>query len=68
MLFKNKKGELIEAKNNYEANILMSNKDYTPFENEEKSQSIVINEEKIEENHNETEKVVKKSSKKKDGE
>ena len=71
MLFKRKDGGIVEAKNNYEASILMSNKDYTPFENEKNEENIEENVDifaNIEENSQNEEKNVKKSSKKKDGE
>ena len=84
MKFKNKSGVIVEARNNYEANILMSNKDYTPIN--EKAQSKVKIVQNIEEKHNEITEIVQnleksienmdkslekkevKASKKKDGE
>ena len=73
MLFKRKNGGVVEARNNYEASILMSNKDYTPFENEEKPiEEPVDNAEKPIENAENAEKHAEKkeakASKKKDGE
>lgn len=70
MLFKRKNGGVVEARNNYEASILMSNKDYTPFENEEKPiEEPVDNAEKTIENaEKHAEKKEAKASKKKDGE
>lgn len=70
MLFKRKNGGIVEAKNNYEASILMSNKDYTPFENKEKCKKNAQKSKKnVQNEDNSTENMDKSTkSKAKDGE